>query len=88
LTFWEKRTSSKRSTNGGEGGTGVYMREGNTSRVMAADRPYGEFYDFIASVRNILDYPRNFWRDLNQNSVYTCYFHIHVISVSSQRTEP
>jgi hypothetical protein len=28
--------------NGGEGGTGVYMREGTTSRVMAADRPYGE----------------------------------------------
>jgi hypothetical protein len=25
--------------------TGVYMREGTTSRVMAADRPYGEFYD-------------------------------------------
>jgi hypothetical protein len=25
--------------------TGVYMRERTTSRVMAADRPYGEFYD-------------------------------------------
>jgi hypothetical protein len=24
-------------------GTGVYMREGTTSRVMVADRPYGEF---------------------------------------------
>jgi hypothetical protein len=23
------------------------MREGTTSRVMAADRPYGEFYDFL-----------------------------------------
>jgi hypothetical protein len=22
------------------------MQEGTTSRVMAADRPYGEFYDF------------------------------------------
>jgi hypothetical protein len=32
--------------NGGDGGTGVYMREGTTSRVMAADRPFGEFYDF------------------------------------------
>jgi hypothetical protein len=31
---------------GGDGGTGVYMREGTTSRVMAADRPYGEFYYF------------------------------------------
>jgi hypothetical protein len=26
----------------------VYMREGTTSRVMAADRPYGEFYDFYS----------------------------------------
>jgi hypothetical protein len=24
------------------------MREGNTSRVMGADRPYGEFYDFYS----------------------------------------
>jgi hypothetical protein len=24
------------------------MREGNTSRVMAADRPYCEFYDFYS----------------------------------------
>jgi hypothetical protein len=31
--------------NGGDGGTGVYMREGTTSRVMAAGRPYGEFYE-------------------------------------------
>jgi hypothetical protein len=30
------------------GGTGVYMREETTSRVMAADRPYGEFYDFYS----------------------------------------
>ena len=34
--------------NGGDGGTGVYMREGTTSRVTAADRPYGEFYDFYS----------------------------------------
>jgi hypothetical protein len=34
--------------NGGDGGTGVYMREGSTSRVMVADRPYGEFYDFYS----------------------------------------
>jgi len=27
---------------------GDYMREGNTSRVTAADRPYGEFYDFYS----------------------------------------
>jgi hypothetical protein len=27
----------------GDGGTGVYMREGTTSRVMEADSSYGEF---------------------------------------------
>jgi hypothetical protein len=37
-----------RSTNGGDGGTGVYMWEGTTSRVMAADRPYVEFYKFYS----------------------------------------
>jgi hypothetical protein len=31
-----------------EGGTGVYMREGTSSRVMAADRPYVAFYDFYS----------------------------------------
>jgi hypothetical protein len=30
----------KRSKIGGDTGTGVYMREGTTSRVMAAGRPY------------------------------------------------
>jgi hypothetical protein len=44
LTLWQKRTSMKRSKKG-DGGTGVYMRERTTSRVMAADWPYGEFYD-------------------------------------------
>jgi hypothetical protein len=38
--------------NGGVGGTGVYIREGTTSRVTAADRPYGKFYDFEASRPN------------------------------------
>jgi hypothetical protein len=36
------------SKNWGNGGTGVYMRERTTSRVMAADRPYDEFYDFYS----------------------------------------
>jgi hypothetical protein len=36
----------KCSKNGGEGETGVYMQEGTTSRVMVANRPCGEFYDF------------------------------------------
>jgi hypothetical protein len=48
LTLWQKRISRKRSKNGGDGGTGVYMREGTISRVMAADRPYGEFYYFYS----------------------------------------
>jgi arabinogalactan endo-1,4-beta-galactosidase len=34
--------------NGGDGGTGVYMWEGTTSRVRAADMPYGEFYYFYS----------------------------------------
>jgi hypothetical protein len=42
------KTYKNRSKNGGDGGTGVYMREGTTSRVMAADRTYGEFYDFYS----------------------------------------
>ena len=32
--------------------TGVYMREGTTSRVTVADRPYGKFYDFYVSPEN------------------------------------
>jgi hypothetical protein len=33
--------------------TGVYMQEGTTSKVMVADRPYGEFYDFYSvSLKN------------------------------------
>jgi hypothetical protein len=44
LTLWQKRTSRKRFKNEGDGGTGIYMREGTTSRVMAAYRPYCEFY--------------------------------------------
>jgi hypothetical protein len=47
-TLRQKRTSRNRSKNGGDGGTGVYMREGTTSRVKAADRPYGEFYYFYS----------------------------------------
>jgi hypothetical protein len=40
--------SRKRSKSEGDGGTGVYMREGTNSRVMAADKPYGEFYYFYS----------------------------------------
>jgi hypothetical protein len=63
LTHRQERTSRKRSKNG-YSGTSVYMREGTTSRVMAADRPYGEFYDFTASVRNTLDRPSYIWNRL------------------------
>jgi hypothetical protein len=38
----------KHSKNEGNGGTSVYMQEGTTMRVMAVDRPYGEFYDFYS----------------------------------------
>jgi len=48
LTLWQKRTSRKRSKNGGDGGTGVYTREGTISRVTTADSPYGKFYDFYS----------------------------------------
>jgi hypothetical protein len=34
--------------NGGDSGTGVYIREGTTLKMMAADKPYGEFYDFYS----------------------------------------
>jgi hypothetical protein len=44
--LFPKTTSRKCSRNGGESGTSVYMQEGTTSRVMVADRSYGEFYDF------------------------------------------
>jgi hypothetical protein len=47
-THWQKRTSRKRSNNAGDSGTGVYMWEGTTSRVMAAGGSYGEFYNFYS----------------------------------------
>ena len=55
LTLWQKRTFRKGSKNGGDGGTGVYIREGTTSRVTAADRPKGKFMIFTASVLKLLD---------------------------------
>jgi hypothetical protein len=38
-------TSRKRSKNGGDGGTGVYMLEGTNWMVIEGDRLYGEFYN-------------------------------------------
>jgi hypothetical protein len=46
------------------GPTGVYMREGTTSRVMAADRAYGEFYGFYV-VSEYFGYPRIFIRPVS-----------------------
>jgi hypothetical protein len=48
LTLWQSSTSRTHSKNEGDGRTGVYMRQGNNSKVIAADRPYGEFYDFYS----------------------------------------
>jgi hypothetical protein len=51
-----KRASRKRSKNEGDGGTGVYMWEGTTSRVMAAEWLYGEFYDFYSVIPEYFGY--------------------------------
>jgi hypothetical protein len=40
--------SRKRSKNGGDGQTGVYMREVTTYTVAADDRTNGKFYDFYS----------------------------------------
>jgi hypothetical protein len=42
--------------NGGSGGTGVYLWEGATSKVMAVNRPYGEFYNFYSVSPEYLGY--------------------------------
>jgi len=68
LTLSQKRTSRMRSKNGGDGGTGVYMREGTTSRVTAANRPYCEFYDFY-SVST-----KNFGYHLVYICMYVCIY--------------
>jgi hypothetical protein len=57
---WQKRTSRKRFKNWGDGGTGVYMREGSTSRVMRKIGLMVIFMIFTASVRNIFDTPSYF----------------------------
>jgi hypothetical protein len=48
LDILAEKTSRKRSRNGGDSGTGVYMRKGTNSRVMVADRSYGEIYNFYS----------------------------------------
>jgi hypothetical protein len=46
LTLTEK--DFQEALQNGDGGTGGCMQEGTTSRVMAAGRPYGKFYDFYS----------------------------------------
>ena len=46
-------------------GTGVYMREGTTSRVTAAGRPYVKFHDFYSVS------PENFGSTLVQHVTLT-----------------
>jgi hypothetical protein len=48
VTVWQKKTPRKRSKNGGDGGTGIYMRRGTTWGMMAADKSYGEFCNFYS----------------------------------------
>jgi hypothetical protein len=48
-------------------GTGVYMREGTTSRSMAAEMPYGEFYD-VYSVS-----PEYFWFRHVYSYTFLCF---------------
>jgi hypothetical protein len=52
LTLLTDKNFQEAFQNGEDGGTGVYeyMRKGTAWRVMAADRPYGEFYE-LYSVR-------------------------------------
>jgi hypothetical protein len=40
------------------------MREGTTSRVMAADRPYGELYDFYSVSPEYFGYRHVYMRQL------------------------
>jgi hypothetical protein len=47
-TLTEKDLKRKRSKNGRDSGTGIYMREGTTSRIIVADKTYGEFYAFYS----------------------------------------
>jgi hypothetical protein len=39
-----------------DGGIGVFIQEGTTSRAMAADWPYGEFCDFYSVIPEYFGY--------------------------------
>jgi hypothetical protein len=54
-------TYKKRSKNRGDGRTDVHMQEGATSRVMEADKPDGEFYDFYSVSPEYFEYALVNW---------------------------
>jgi hypothetical protein len=74
LTLWQKRTSRTCSKNGRDSGTSAYMWEGTNSRVIAADRPYGEFKIFIGSVRNILNTPSYIFQNTETQEYEKCEY--------------
>jgi hypothetical protein len=48
LDILREKDIRKYLKNEGGCGTSVYMQKGTTSIVIAADRPYGKFYDFYS----------------------------------------
>jgi hypothetical protein len=60
------------------------MREGTTSRVMAADRPYGEFYDFYSVSLEYFGYHHVF--DLSGHITHRQELHLstHVSVISNE----
>jgi hypothetical protein len=71
----------KEALKNGDVGTCAYIREGITSRMMAADRPYGEFYDFYSvSGRIFWIPPRN--RVLSNSALLMKYFYPCVLSLN------
>jgi hypothetical protein len=72
LWLWQKRASRNRSKNGGDGWPVIHIREGTTSRSMAADRPYGEFYDFYSVSQEYFRYTLVFSADWS-DTVFTLH---------------
>jgi hypothetical protein len=70
-----KRTSKKCSKNGGDSGTGIYMWEGTTSRVMAANKPYGEFHDFYSISLEYFGYHYVWIKYVNFRYTFMCIYY-------------
>jgi hypothetical protein len=79
--------SRKRSKKGEDGETGVYMREGTASRVMAAYRSYGKFYDFYSVSSEYFGYhlvyciSREFPKLINNDSLNNIKYLVHVMEL-------